>query len=88
MVGWEDEQGKLHPEEIDKAEYPELPESDSLWDVLDECWNRDPNKRPTMPVVLEKVSEVFFFYSPDANNLCRWNSDSGSLNDVHSLSWR
>ncbi|KAG8935494.1 hypothetical protein FRC00_010949, partial [Tulasnella sp. 408] len=35
-------------------EYPELPAADPLWEILRECWKRDPANRPTMAHVLEK----------------------------------
>lgn len=34
------------------ADYPELPSTDSYWDVMLACWNEDPNKRPTMAGLL------------------------------------
>lgn len=35
--------------------YPELPAADPLWDVMRECWDDDPTKRPGMVAVFEKL---------------------------------
>ncbi|KAG8962650.1 hypothetical protein FRC05_005169 [Tulasnella sp. 425] len=36
-------------------DYPELPAADPLWDVMRECWDDDPIKRPGMVDVFDKV---------------------------------
>ncbi|KAG8942533.1 hypothetical protein FRC04_003604 [Tulasnella sp. 424] len=36
-------------------DYSELPVTDPLWDIMKECWNKDPTKRPTMVDVLERL---------------------------------
>ncbi|KAG8942530.1 Negative regulator of mitotic exit [Tulasnella sp. 424] len=43
--------GKKPPPE----HYPELPATDPLWDVMRECWNDDPAKRPGMVDVFDKL---------------------------------
>ncbi|KAG8939628.1 hypothetical protein FRC04_006109 [Tulasnella sp. 424] len=35
-------------------DYPELPATDTLWDVMRECWDGDPTKRPRMVDVYNK----------------------------------
>ncbi|KAG8955530.1 hypothetical protein FRC03_011108 [Tulasnella sp. 419] len=35
----------------DRALYPELPEDDTLWDLMLDCWNPDAEARPTMKEV-------------------------------------
>ncbi|KIO23173.1 hypothetical protein M407DRAFT_112773 [Tulasnella calospora MUT 4182] len=37
------------------ATYPDLPSTDSLWDIMGECWCEDPMERPTMTEVFDKV---------------------------------
>ncbi|KAG8939626.1 hypothetical protein FRC04_006107 [Tulasnella sp. 424] len=36
-------------------DYPELPAADPLWDVMRECWDDDPIKRPGMVDVFDKL---------------------------------
>ncbi|KAG8912779.1 hypothetical protein FRC01_004903, partial [Tulasnella sp. 417] len=35
--------------------YPELPPTDPLWDMMRECWYEDPMRRPTMTEVFDKL---------------------------------
>lgn len=39
-------------------DYPELPATDPLWDLMRECWNQEPSERPTMVDVLGKVCNL------------------------------
>lgn len=41
-------------------EYPELPATDPLWDIMRECWKEEPTERPTMVDVLDKVRNFGF----------------------------
>ncbi|KAG8923337.1 hypothetical protein FRC01_012881 [Tulasnella sp. 417] len=36
-------------------DHPEVPSSDSLWSLMRHCWRKDPDARPAMLDVLEKV---------------------------------
>ncbi|KAG8972940.1 hypothetical protein FRB90_010075 [Tulasnella sp. 427] len=36
-------------------DYPELPAADPLWDIMRQCWTRDPAGRPTMAQTLDKL---------------------------------
>lgn len=38
-------------------DYTELPAADPLWNILKECWDAEPTKRPTMVEVLDKVRD-------------------------------
>lgn len=37
-------------------EHTGLPETDSLWGLLRECWSSKPEDRPTIGIVLQRVS--------------------------------
>ncbi|KAG8920481.1 hypothetical protein FRC01_000732 [Tulasnella sp. 417] len=39
--------------------YPELPSTDPLWNVMEECWCEDPTDRPTMTDILDKLSKSY-----------------------------
>ncbi|KAG8910635.1 hypothetical protein FRC01_006222 [Tulasnella sp. 417] len=36
-------------------DHPRLPAADSLWGLLRECWNIDPEKRPNMETILQRL---------------------------------
>ncbi|KIO19568.1 hypothetical protein M407DRAFT_82664, partial [Tulasnella calospora MUT 4182] len=37
------------------AEYPELPETHPLWDLMRKCWDPEPNNRPSMTQIAAEV---------------------------------
>ncbi|KAJ8080051.1 Rho guanine nucleotide exchange factor [Marasmius tenuissimus] len=37
---------------------PESPIADSMWTLMEECWNRDPSERPSASTILARVSEM------------------------------
>lgn len=42
--------------DIPQPEYhPRLPGSDPLWGLLRECWSKEPEERPIINIVLQKV---------------------------------
>ncbi|KAG9042372.1 hypothetical protein FS837_010954 [Tulasnella sp. UAMH 9824] len=43
------------PEPVD---HPQLPRTDSLWDLMHACWNSEPVTRPSMSTVLQRVSSL------------------------------
>lgn len=47
---------KVKGDGIDRGRYTDLAPEDAIWALLDSCWQREPGKRPTMPVVIEQVS--------------------------------
>ena len=49
---------KAEGEVPDPKEFLELPANDPLWGLLRKCWDKDPDKRPTMKEVLKEVSSV------------------------------
>jgi serine/threonine protein kinase len=66
--------GKLWPSDIagsiGKLQYgimngrrPDIqnnPECEWVWDLIQKCWERDPNNRPTMPQILATLKENKF----------------------------
>ncbi len=38
------------------SSYANLELSDEIWEVMDECWSHDPNERPTVVEVAQKLS--------------------------------
>ncbi|KIO22949.1 hypothetical protein M407DRAFT_78662, partial [Tulasnella calospora MUT 4182] len=42
----------------DPVDHTQLPRTDSLWDLLRTCWNSEPSARPSMPMVLQRVSPL------------------------------
>jgi serine/threonine protein kinase len=32
--------------------------SDALWDLMNQCWQRDPNSRPSMPTIRETIQNI------------------------------
>lgn len=41
-------------------DYPELPATDPLWDIMRECWKEEPTERATIVTVLGKVCNFPF----------------------------
>lgn len=42
-------------------DYPELPESDPLWNLMRGCWSPNPLDRPTVPQIIYKVGHWAIF---------------------------
>lgn len=45
-------------ETLNPADHLGLPEADSLWGLLNECWNEDPAARPPIETVVQKVKSI------------------------------
>ena len=41
-----------------RVDHPSEQISDECWSFLEECWNHDPTKRPTMATVLQGVAQM------------------------------
>lgn len=40
------------------CDHPQLKEEDPLWDLMRRCWEREPNKRPSMGQIVSEVRQV------------------------------
>lgn len=49
---------KVPMEPIHRKDYAELSSADGLWQILEECWSRDPKSRPLAAALLSRVSLV------------------------------
>lgn len=41
-----------------RKDYPELPEDNKFWDILESCWKPDPEERPTMAELKDLICEL------------------------------
>lgn len=51
-----------------REDYPELPSNDRLWEVMEQCWDQDPERRPSIEELQSKVCEPHLL-RPHANPL-------------------
>ncbi len=48
----------MNGETPDPTQYPELPASDPLWVLFQQCWKPNPDERPSMREVRDRVSDL------------------------------